>query len=329
MKSVLLVRLSAMGDLVQGLGAVASLAARRPDLRLTFVTQEPLLPLLQGLPGLSRVVGFQRDGGWRGLLRLRGQLRQDRYDCALDLQGNWKSAWIARLSGAELCLGAGAAARQEPWSRLLLHRTLAIEGVPHPARVAWQLVRAVEPQATWMRPRLAATAAEVAAERAAVRGAGIDPDRPFRVVVATDPRDPRGLHPRCVATSGLPTLLLCGPAEAGLAIAASDVVLRHGAGEPRRLIALAEVVRQAGGAVLGPDGGAVHVLAAAGAACTVVFGAQDPCRTAPPTAVAVRHPDPPSCSPCRRRRCHHPRGPVCMEFELAQGRRVDIGLPGE
>jgi hypothetical protein len=69
------------------------------------------------------------------------------------------------------------------------------------------------------------------------------------------------------------------------------------------------------------------VLAAAGARCRLLFGAQDPRRTAPPAAVALVHPNPPGCAPCRRTVCSHPDGPVCMAFEPAAGARVAVGLP--
>ncbi|MFN9706299.1 MAG: hypothetical protein ACK595_15935, partial [Planctomycetota bacterium] len=76
-----------------------------------------------------------------------------------------------------------------------------------------------------------------------------------------------------------------------------------------------------------PDQGAAHVLAAAGARCRLLFGAQDPPRTAPPAAVALVHPNPPACAPCRRTVCSHPDGPVCMAFAPAAGARVGVGLP--
>ena len=47
MTRVLLVRLSAMGDVVESLGAVRALAAARPDWELHFVTQRPFVPIEQ------------------------------------------------------------------------------------------------------------------------------------------------------------------------------------------------------------------------------------------------------------------------------------------
>lgn len=331
MTSVLFVRLSAMGDLVQGLGAIASLHEVRPGWRLSVLTQRPFVPLLDGLPGIAEVLSFDRRAGLGGLFAARRTLRTRHFDHALDLQGNWKSAWLTALSGAKRTLGAGATWRREPVSRVLLQRTVSVDGAPHPALVAWRLVRELAPEAPFRWPGLRATAAECAAEAAALAELGIAADRPFRVVVVGDPRDPRALRPAtvagCVADRDRPVLLLLGPAEAGLSDPAGAPVLRHRAGELRRLVALGALLARAGGDVLGPDQGATHVLAAAGARCRVWFGSQDPQRTAPPAAEAFVAPAGPACRPCSRRCCHHPGGPVCMQFGLAEGVAVPTRLP--
>ena len=331
MTTALLVRLSAMGDVVQALGAVAALHRARPDWRLVFVTQTTFAPLLDGVPGVAQVVTFARRGGLRGFFALRRQLQALRADLALDLQGNWKSALVARCSGARDVVGIAAAWRQEPASRVLLHRVVAGSGAPHPARLAFELVHDVAPAARFELPRLIATDAERQREVAALAAIGIDAGRPFAVIVGTDPRDPRALRPErvpaLVAALRVPCVGLLGPAEAALAAPAGLPTLRHGRGEVRRLIALGASLVAAGGEVVGPDQGATHVLAAAGARCRVLFGAQDPVRTAPPAALALVHPQGPTCRPCRAPVCRHREGPVCMEFGLAEALPVALGLP--
>lgn len=331
MTTALLVRLSAMGDVVQGLGAAAALRAARPDWRIVWATQTGFAPLLHGHPAIDRVVAFDRRGGLRALLAVRAELRAERCDVALDLQGNWKSALLARLSGARDVVGMAAPWRQEPRSRWLLRRTVACAATPHPARAAWELAKAVAPDAPYRQPQLLATAAELAHERAALAALGVAADRPFDVVVVTDPADARALRPATIAAllaaSPRPVVQVFGPAEAGVAAMPGGPALRHGRGEVRRLVALGALVAAAGGTVHGPDQGGAHVLAAAGARCVVAFGAQDPRRTAPPAAHAVVHPAPPACAPCRRTVCSHPDGPVCMDFALADGVRIDVGLP--
>mgnify|MGYP001572618487 CR=1 FL=1 len=91
---VLVVRLSAMGDVVHGIAAVSALRAARPDDELHWVVQAPFAPLLDDL-GLSGVIAHDRKGGPRAFLRTVRALRALRCDVALDLQGNWKSALLA------------------------------------------------------------------------------------------------------------------------------------------------------------------------------------------------------------------------------------------
>jgi ADP-heptose:LPS heptosyltransferase len=109
------------------------------------------------------------------------------------------------------------------------------------------------------------------------------------------------------------------------------LTLRQAAGRLRDLVALGALLARCGGDAVGADQGPAHVLAAAGAPVTVLFGPQDPESTAPPAARAVRHAAPPPCMPCRSRRCRHRDGPVCMAFASGQGRPVPSAswLPGD
>ena len=333
MTTVLLVRLSAMGDVVQSLGAVAALHRARPQWRVVFVTQREFAPLLRDVPGLAGVETFDRRGGLAGFWRLRRGLRAVGADVAIDLQGNWKSALVARASGAPDVLGAAGPWRQEPMSRVLLRRVVPGSGAPHPARTAWDLVRVLVPDAPFLRPRLHAREDEVRRESQALAALGVDAAKPFRLVVVTDPADARALRPDRIEglmrTAPGPCVLVLGPGEAGVAAPAGARVLRHERGEPRRLVALGAIAAMAGATVFGPDQGATHVLAAAGAACRVLYGAQDPQRTAPPGAMAVWRSDGPPCRPCRAVRCRHPEGPVCMAFDPEAGMLVDPGLPND
>lgn len=331
MNRLLLVRLSAMGDLVQSLGAVESLRIALPNAALTFVTQPTWAPLLEGLPGIARVVTFDRGGGVGGLLRLRRELRALDVDVALDLQGNWKSAAVARLSGARRRVGMEARWRQEPGSRALLTEVVRCDATPHPARAAWELAKRIAPGAPFALPHLAPTAAEFERERAALRGVGVDPERPFRVVVGTASHDPRALRPSWLErlVDGPQAVLVTGPAEAGMAWSGDRPRLHHGPGEARRLVALGAAVAAAGGDVVGPDQGASHVLLATGARGRVLFGSQDPRRSAPPAATALQGPVALPCRPCRRSSCHPGAAPrfACMDYGPDEGASVDIGMP--
>jgi ADP-heptose:LPS heptosyltransferase len=312
-----------MGDLVQSLGAVQALHEARPELEIAFVTQRENVPLLEGLSGIRHIVAHDRRGGLAAMARTRRMLRALCCDVALDLQGNFKSAVCAFLSGARDRIGAAPPFRQEPWSRLLLTRTVLVDGPHHPGAIATAVVRALAPQARAQAAQLAATAAEEAAAAAAVQAAGVDSRQPFTVIPLGRPDDPRSLQElaiRAELARGIPVLLLAGPGEVGVTAPTGVPIWRQGRGELRQLIGLGRLLRRVGGSVVAADQGPAHVLAAAGAPVTVLFGPQDPMRTAPPTALALQHPSPPSCMPCRARVCRHERGPVCMAFTRADGK---------
>ena len=242
---------------------------------------------------------------------------------ALDLQGNFKSAFCTFLSGARERIGASAPFRQEPWSRFLLTRTVEVHAPHHPGAIATAVVRSLAPNARAQAAQLRATAAEEAAAAAAVQAAGVNPALPFTVLALGRPEDPRSLQEpaiRAELARGTPVLLLAGPGEAAVAAPAGVPIWRQGRGELRTLIGLGSLLRRVGGSVVAADQGPAHVLAAAGAPVTVLFGPQDPSRTAPPTAQVLQHPTPPGCMPCRAKACRHERGPVCMAFSRDDGR---------
>lgn len=111
-KSILIVRLGAMGDIVHALPAAASLKHSFPHARVTWVVQEQWVPLLEGNGFVDRIVVFKRrePGSWAATRR---ELRQERYDLAVDFQGLIKSALIAHLAGPEKIVGYGSGAVRE------------------------------------------------------------------------------------------------------------------------------------------------------------------------------------------------------------------------
>lgn len=330
-RDVLAVRLSAMGDVVHALGAIEAVARARPHWRVHVVVQREFAPLLSGLDHIASVVEHDRSPAIAGMLRLRRRARQLGCGIALDLQGNWKSALVARLCGAARRIGIDRPWRREPGSaHLLTERVRASVDVAHPRRLALDVVRHVVPDAADLAPRLVAREAEIAHETAALSALGIDAGLPFLGLILGAPTDnrswPSDQAAREAAACPWPAVVVLGPREPqGMAWPPGLPLLRHAGGEVRRLVALGAILARAGGRAIGPDQGPVHVLAAAGAQVTVLYGPQDPARTAPASGTVLLRRDGPACVPCRRRVCDHQEGPVCMRFFSATG--VSAGSP--
>jgi heptosyltransferase II len=92
--SVLVVRYSALGDVVLATSVLEPLRARFPRARIEWVTDPLYAPLLEGLPEIARVHRLARDGA-NGAVGLAARLR-GRFDVAIDLQNKARSALVAR-----------------------------------------------------------------------------------------------------------------------------------------------------------------------------------------------------------------------------------------
>jgi heptosyltransferase-2 len=95
-RAILVVRYSALGDVVLATSVLEPLRRRFPAARLEWLTDGLYAPLLEGLPELAAVHRLSREGADRAsevAARLRG-----RFDLAIDLQNKVRSATVARAA---------------------------------------------------------------------------------------------------------------------------------------------------------------------------------------------------------------------------------------
>lgn len=117
MKRILIIRPSAIGDIVMASPVIDALRRSIPEAFIGWLVDAAAAGLLDHHPGLDRVIPWHRSrwsrltkqGRWIRLaleLRaLRGSLIADRFDTAIDLQGLFRSRLLAALSGAPLRIG--------------------------------------------------------------------------------------------------------------------------------------------------------------------------------------------------------------------------------
>ncbi len=95
----LIVRLSAMGDIVCGLPAASSMATAGYE--VTWVVDRRFLPIVERCGSVHQTVSLERkDSDWKQKVQDLGA-----FDYALDLQGLWKSARIVGAAAAREKLG--------------------------------------------------------------------------------------------------------------------------------------------------------------------------------------------------------------------------------
>ena len=131
--SILIIRPSAIGDVVMASPMIKVLREAYPEARLVWLAEPQVRELLEANPALDQVILWSK-AQWRQLLR-KGRLftlaremwrfaralRRERFDLALDAQGLLRSRLLAWLSGARERIGF---ASREP-GRFLMSRIVS------------------------------------------------------------------------------------------------------------------------------------------------------------------------------------------------------------
>ncbi len=111
---ILLIKPSAVGDVIHTLPVLVKLRARYPAARIDWLLTPAIAELIQHHPALSNAVLFSRHElahfgrSWSatlGLLELLATIRRTRYDLVIDLHGQLRSALFTLASGAATRIG--------------------------------------------------------------------------------------------------------------------------------------------------------------------------------------------------------------------------------
>ncbi len=119
---IVLIKPSALGDIVHALPVLSALRRRFPRAHITWVVNRAYEPLLLGHPDLDATLPFDRSalrGGWMAAARTFTEfyrsLRARRFDLAIDLQGLLRSGLIAWASGARRRVALASAREGARW----------------------------------------------------------------------------------------------------------------------------------------------------------------------------------------------------------------------
>ncbi len=118
--AILIVRLSAIGDVVFASPLIRALRLRYPGAHISWLVQPESRALLEHNPDLDEVIVWPRGEWetlwkqrrwlvlWRAIRQFRKTLRARRFDMALDVHSLMKSGFLTWLSGARQRIGLGS-----------------------------------------------------------------------------------------------------------------------------------------------------------------------------------------------------------------------------
>jgi heptosyltransferase-1 len=112
-RKILLIKLSAVGDVIHTIPVLNKLRRRYPSARIDWLTTPAIAELLRHHPGITNVVEFARSEWrqpWRksafaGSARLARKLNAVGYDLVIDMHGQFRTALFAFATGAPVRIG--------------------------------------------------------------------------------------------------------------------------------------------------------------------------------------------------------------------------------
>jgi len=295
---ILIIKLSSLGDLFHALPAVHNLK-QGLGATVDWVTTTGYVDLVRCFDDVDNVIGFPRKGFLRNLRDFSAQLRAERYDLIIDLQGLLKSAVVTRIArgkrrigpsfhreGSRLFYRSVAGPRDRTRHAVIenldIIRHLELEELPPTFHVTFP-----EDTAPAARPRVAICPAS----RWQSKNWPID----RFIEVAKELQAEAS-----IALLGSPEdVEACRQIEEAL-----DAPCRNLAGKT----SLPEMggILQSMDLLIANDSGPVHMAAAAGTPALAIFGPTDPKRCGPFGDGHRVLETPYPCRPCRRRSCEQP-----------------------
>ncbi len=285
---ILIVRLGAIGDVVNALVVANSLRHHLPEVTIGWATHPLSQSMVVGHPSVDRVHVWPKGTGLKGFRAIVKEVRAAKYDIALDLQRLQKSALLARFSGARRVIGFD---RQRSKEQSWLWTGERIATGHRREHMVFQYQRFLDvlglPREPLLRGLVEDPASAAWASEFLDGACGGSAPILFNIGASKeDKRWPEASF-RAVAESflegfpGVPLVVTGGPSDVPIAESLQrSVPALHQLAGRTSLPQLIALIRRSRGMLTG-DTGAMHMAAALDVPTIALFGPSDPIRTGP------------------------------------------------
>ncbi|WP_371374639.1 glycosyltransferase family 9 protein [Thalassotalea aquiviva] len=152
-KSLCILRLSAIGDVCHAVAMVQQIQKQYPDIHITWVIGKVEYLLLKNLPGVEFIV-FDKSAGWKGYKALKEQMRDKYFDVLLHMQVALRASIASVFIPAKVKVGFDKRrAKEGQW--LFTNKKIAPQTSAHvlDGFLGFAQAIGVAPQApTWLMP---------------------------------------------------------------------------------------------------------------------------------------------------------------------------------
>ncbi|WP_371372144.1 lipopolysaccharide heptosyltransferase II [Sporomusa aerivorans] len=320
-RNILIVKLSAIGDVIHALPVASALKKCFSQARITWIVEPPAYDLLTNNPYIDEIIVFEKakfkslSGFYQYAPAFIKTLRAKQFDLALDLQGLFKSAAISLLSGAPRRF---VYCNAREGSDKVGKRICGPNSQGHVVERYFDVVRELGCNITNPEFVINITDEEAAVAAAIAKQAGLTLESPYIVLMPGTnwpnkcwPADKFAQLADQLFASNLIPVLVGGNAEKNVIseIAAQTAILPIDISGRTTLKQLAHIIKNARAVVAG-DTGPMHLAAALGTPVIALFGPTDPNRNGPyglgHHVVTIQR----DCQGCWQRQC--PEGKDCL-----------------
>lgn len=313
-KRVLIIRLSAIGDVILSSGMVPVLRSAWPEAQIFWLTEDVNANLLSANAELEKLYVLPR-GHWRRLWKAGRLLalfrevsafikvlRAAEFDMVLDIQGLLKSGLLAWSSGAPVRVGLGS----KEGSQYLMTRVVSRAVVSHlPGKEYRALCQSMA--LAIKNYRLNVAVADAARHHAKTMLAETGVSKPFAVFCPFTTRPQKhwfddhwiALAQRFRAELGLNVVFLGGPGDVDAANHLAEAAGVLSLAGKTSLAEVATIIEDAR-ILVGVDTGLTHLGLAMSTPSLALFGSTRPYLETESVHAQVLY-EPRACSPCRRR----------------------------
>jgi heptosyltransferase-1 len=123
-ENILIIKPSALGDIVLAVPALSALHKAFPDAKINWLVRPEFAPLLENHPHLTEIIPFDRKflgkawyhpKAFAALVKLIRKLRHSKFDVTFDFQGLFRTACLGWLSGCKKRFGMANAREHAHW----------------------------------------------------------------------------------------------------------------------------------------------------------------------------------------------------------------------